>query len=110
MKKLLVMCFVWCLWCSAPLFAQTPGFLEITKAEKKQKGVVVETYKAGEEIPGMSVEGGAAKVGDKIAVGQRVSVPRDHTTGQKSGIIYNYNQLKFSFTESDFYVIFPLQL
>ena len=34
----------------------------------------------------------------------------EHTTGQKSGIIYNYNQLKFSFTESDFYVIFPLQL
>jgi len=71
------MCLVFCLWCSAPLFAQTPGFLEITKAEKKQKGVVVETYKAGNVIPGMSVEGGAAKVGDKIAVGQRVSVPRD---------------------------------
>jgi Tfp pilus assembly protein PilF len=77
MKKLLVMCFVYCLWCSAPLFAGEPGFLEITKAEKKQKGVLAETYKAGKVIPGMSVEGGAAKVGDKIAVGQRVSVPRD---------------------------------
>ncbi|OQX23669.1 MAG: hypothetical protein BWK80_24730, partial [Desulfobacteraceae bacterium IS3] len=77
MKRLLVMCFVWCLWCSSSLFAGEPGFLEITKAEKKQNGTVVETYKAGEEIPGMSVEGGKAKVGDKIAVGQRVSVPRD---------------------------------
>ncbi len=77
MKKLLIMCFVYCLYCISPVFAGEPGFLEITKAEKKQKGVVAETYKAGEVIPGMSVEGGAAKVGDKIAVGQRVSVPRD---------------------------------
>ena len=78
MKKSLFILFLFCLCVASPLFAGEQGFLEITKAEKKQDGKLMKAYQDGEVIPGVSVnEKTKIRVWDRIYAGDRVSVPKN---------------------------------
>ena len=69
----LMLCFM-----VSSLPASDQPFLEITKAEKRQDGKILKSYKRGEIIPGVCVnERKDIRIGERMFTGDRVSVPKN---------------------------------